>query len=210
MMSSRTVVMIVFLAWNGLALCQEKKKDSYEDLLSRVKKQDADADFTALRMTYAQTPDYDPYKDYSDTREKIRSAIKDKDFENAMKRLEGIQRNNFVAIWSHSLAAIANKGLENEEQAKFHAYVGNGLLESIKNSGDGKSPETAYVVINTDEQYVFMASLGIRSTQQSLIEKDGHRYDVHDGTDREGQEVVVYFNIDLPMKWLSEALQEKK
>ena len=80
----------------------------------------------------------------------------------------------------------------------------DGLVRSILNSGDGHTPESAFIVIGVNEEYALLALLGYSVTKQS-IGRFGHsdfeRLELKrpegDGTD------IVFFNIDRPLGWLA-------
>jgi hypothetical protein len=48
-------------------------------------------------------------------------------------------------------AQIAYQETGNAERAQFHKFMADGLLNSIKSSVDGKSPQTAFEVISINE-----------------------------------------------------------
>jgi len=76
-------------------------------------------------------------------------------------------------------------------------------------SGDGKSIESAYVVIATDEEYALFNVLGLRGVSQALVNDKDHNYDRMDAVDRKtNQTTTFYFNIDIPFKWLSKSLKK--
>lgn len=66
--------------------------------------------------------------------------------------------------------------------------------------GDGKSAKTAWVVINTHEEYSMLRAFGLRPAGQALIHQDGHSYDQMKATEQDGTEQTFYFNVDIPMK----------
>ena len=83
-----------------------------------------------------------------------------------------------------------------------------GLLDSIRKSGDGKTSDAAFVVISTDEEYVLLNFLGLRATGQALINEKGHSYDKMTAVDPKTNETVVYyFNIDKRFNWLENSLK---
>jgi hypothetical protein len=166
-------------------------------------------DFTALRMAYTKTKDYNPYGDDRETRDKMHIAMGKKEYQKAVEHAEKLLSKNFVNIGAHRIAAIAHAELKNDAQSKLHAYVRDGLIQSIKKSGDGKSPNTAFVVIDTSEEYAVMDSLGVKPMRQSLIGEKGHKYDRQDGEDAKDQRVTLYFNIDRPFQWLADTFKKK-
>jgi hypothetical protein len=50
---------------------QNSPRTSYSDLLARVKKGDSTIDFKELRLSYADTSEYNPYGNDRDTRQKM-------------------------------------------------------------------------------------------------------------------------------------------
>jgi hypothetical protein len=189
---------------------QERSKPSYKDLLERVKKSDPKVDFTALRMVFTETDAYKPYDFERGDRDAMRAALRKKDYAKALKQAEKCLQKNYLDIEAHSVAWRACKELKNQEKAKCHRYVRDGLLQSIQKSGDGKSPKTAFVVICTDEEYAVLDALGIKVSLQALIKDQGHNYDRTDGvSEKTGKDVTQFFNIDRPFKWLEESLSPR-
>jgi hypothetical protein len=85
-----------------------------------------------------------------------------------------------------------------------------GLIDSILKSGDGLRPETAFKVITVDEEYILLGFLGLKCEGQALLKIEGHAYDrleVKHG--RTGRKKVLFFNVDIPMKWIRKTLQKE-
>ena len=187
---------------------QPAAKDSYETLLERVKKQDPTVNFTALRLAYTETKQYSPYGGDRDSRDAMLAAVREEDNEKALALSEKILADNYLDVYAHVGAFAANKHLGRAEKSDYHKYVYENLLKSIKDSGDGKSMETAFVVISTDEEYVLFNYLGLRPAGQALIEAKGHAYDRMTALDpKTNQRSTYYFNIDKPFKWLANSLK---
>lgn len=207
---------LVFSAAVGVAPAQDlpKKssrdppKSSYQVLLERVKKSDATVDFKELRLAYTQTSDYSPYGGDQETRQKMFTALNAKDYESAVRSAETMLTKNFVEINAHFVAYVANRELGHADKATFHKFVFDGLVKSITASGDGKTAETAFVVISTDEEYTLFNVLGLRPAGQALITQNGHSFDRMKVSNPKTNETVVYFfNIDKPFNWLGQSLK---
>ena len=57
------------------------------------------------------------------------------------------------------------------------------------------------MVINVHEEYVVLRYLGFQPSEQSLVHKDGHSYDVMKVKNaQDGTEQTFYFNVDIPFK----------
>jgi hypothetical protein len=188
---------------------QDSPQPSYAALLERVKKSEATVDFKELRLAYTETPDYSPYGGDRDTRQKMFAALEAKEFDQAVESAEKILAKNFVEINAHFVAYVANRESGHAEKATFHKFMFDGLVKSITGSGDGKTFETAFVVISTDEEYTLFNVLGLRPTGQALVSQNGHSFDRMTANNLKTNETVVYFfNIDKPFNWLDQSLKK--
>ena len=182
-------------------------KDDYESLLARVKRGDQTVDFKALRFAYTETKAYNPYGGDREARKAMFAALNSKEFDKVLAQAEKILDQNYVDISAHFCAFVAHKELQHAEQAALHKFIVDGLLKSITSSGDGKTAATAFVVISTDEEYVFFNFAGLRPTQQALVNENGHAYDKMTAVNPEtNQPVTYFFNIDKPFNWLARSL----
>lgn len=192
-------LILAFLCLSISIFSQQESKPTYESLLEKVKKSDPAADFTALRLAYADDPPKDSKRADSDTSKAMFSANRSRKYDQAIESAEKVLKGKFVDINAHLILATAYKEKKAPEKEKFHRYVAEGLIKSILKSGDGKSQETAYVVISTDEEYVILRVYGLMPDSQSLQEANGHHYDMLDAVDpKTNRKVTLYFNIDRP------------
>lgn len=206
-----------FLALVGLLLLQlavtaqaPAKRESYDALLERVKKQDQTVSFFDLRMAYTETKAYAPYGGDKEARKAMFAALNAKQYELSVAASEKVLEANYLDLNAHFAAYVSHRELGHAEKSNFHKYVFQGLLKSINDSGDGKTMETAFVVISVDEEYVWFNYMGLRMANQSLVEDKGHHYDKMTATDpKTGQPVSFYFNIDKPWNWLGGSLKSK-
>ncbi len=183
-------------------LCQERKTQSeYAALLARVKNADVTVDFKQLRFTYMESPERHRAKDTRGTESDMLKAFGQKDYKKAIANADAVLEQQYVNMDAHFVEYLARRELHEEEKSKFHEAIFRGLIKSIFDSGDGKSTNTAYVVVSTEEEYMVLKVLGLRLGNQRLNQEGGHRYDVLQATDRESNATVtVYFNVDIPFK----------
>lgn len=187
----------------------DSSDDIYAALLEQVKQADPNFDFTALRMAYAGSEDYDPYSfSAMATKKTMYAALDDKDYETALELANQMLETNYISPDAHVAALYACEGLGQAQEAEFHRYVLKGLIASIMSSGDGKSEETAYVVVLIDEEYLLLDVLGIEHSGQQLAEKDGHMFDMFEGMEKKtNTPVTLYFNVDIPLRWMQDSMQ---
>lgn len=174
---------------------EKQTSESYETLLEKVKKGDLTIDFAALRIAYTKTKDFSGYGGLD--RRAAFGAMEQKDFPKALRLAEEQLAKNFVDLNAHYVAFIANRETGKAEKAEWHRTLFLKLIESIEKSGDGKTPETAYIVISTNEEYVLLNYQGYQPAGQALMRINGHTYDKLSVLNPKTKEKAeVYFQID--------------
>ena len=183
-------------------------QQEYKTLLERVKKSDASVDFARLRKLQTQVDSYEPYG--ADVEDHPLALVADGNLEGARLLAKQILAVSYLDMEAHTAAARVAEKQGDKAAAAHHRYVMDGILNSILKSGDGKTPETAYVVIAISEEYALMAHLGFQVAGQSLLNDDaGHSYDLLRGVNPETKATrELYFNIDAMMGALGEELSE--
>jgi hypothetical protein len=190
---------------------KNKHDSKYFELIKALQKEPDKFDYQLLRQVYPKTSFYDPYSSESGViKRDMFAAFENRDYENGAKQAKKILDKNYLDMDAHmAMSRFYGKDAENEK-ADFHIKVMSRLLQTIKESGDGTSMETAFKVLSTEEEYFITAYLGGRAASQALKGDDEHRYDVltmESGPDN--KEENVYFNIDIPFGWLQKKMQKE-
>jgi hypothetical protein len=170
----------------------------YDALLAEAKKGEGAADYKALRFAFFETPAYNPLAGMIVQRN-LWGVLNQGNYAEAAKQAESVLEKNYVDVNAHMVAYVAHRELKDEEKSKLHRRWADGLLESIKSGGDGKSPDTAWHVISISEEYAVLRSLNLRPAGQSLVNANGHAYDAMKTVDPQSNaEVTYFFNVDKP------------
>jgi hypothetical protein len=184
----------------------------YDELLARLKGGDTSIDFAALREAYATSPRYDPYPtDASRLKTSLFDAFAAKDCPRATDIAAKILDANYVNIDAHLIAGRCYGETGDAQRADFHQAIARGLLAAIAQTGDGESPETAFVVIAVDEELSFLRAQGYEVSDQALVNHAGRRIDRVEATDSDtGDAVVVFFDVERPLSWREREAGQKK
>lgn len=186
---------VILLALAGVAYAAGGP--SYADLLAKLKAGDTTIDYMVLRYAYAETDDYDGYGGApNDSRRSMIDAFNARDCVAALKHANAILDVFYLDIDTHYVAGRCYGETLDIAKSGFHRAVANGLEQSILASGDGKTPETAFVVVLIDEEYYILRSKNLKMGGQSLVTSGGHAYDLMTATDEKGNKVSLYFQID--------------
>jgi len=199
-----SLICILLSATPFLSSAQDKPKSAsnYQTLVERVKKGDQTVNFRELRLAYSESSDFTSGPDTTDQKKAMRQALNNKDFAKAIQNADTVLVSNFVDMDAHFVEYVAYRELKNPERADFHKFVLQNLLKSITASGDGKTPETAFEVIDVDEEYLLLRFMGLGlPKKQSYMHKNGHYYDALTlNNPASTEERVIYFNVDIPAK----------
>ena len=198
------LVLISFLANAG------EIRLRYDLLLEKVKAGDPAVDFGALRLAYAESPQFKPFdKDRSELKNAMFAAMAGNDYAAVVAIAEKVMTDNYVDVDAHLVASREYARIGNNEKADYHQAVARALLKSIQDSGDGRTPETAYKVISVDEEYALISSLKLSRGKQDQQRLDGHDYDRIAVTEKDGDKAYdLYFNIDIPYAWLRKSFMK--
>ena len=176
---------------------EKPKMYDYAQLLERVKNLDQTVDFTELRMAFTETGSYDPYGPSSSLLRQMYNAFGDQKFQQAIELAEKALEKDYVCPDAHKVASLSYKSLGNEKKSEYHRVIAEKLFDSIRKSGDGKSMETAMVVITTGEEYFVLREMGLNVTGQALMRKDKHSFDRLTAVSPTAKEPLeFYFQID--------------
>ncbi|MEJ2306832.1 MAG: DUF4919 domain-containing protein [candidate division WOR-3 bacterium] len=182
---------------------------NYYSLLDSIKNGKSE-DFFTLRMAYTKTKIYDPYDNKIDgLRKQIEFNIEEKNFNKALKIAKEILGKRYIDIRTHLYCSNIYSQIGDSVKSNYHNGIYNGLLNSIYFSGDGKSPKTAFIVIEISEEYDLLNWLNLTQSEQYLTIKDGYSFDIIKAFN-ENRETELFFNIVLALKRFSEEMNLHK
>ncbi|HXP75499.1 MAG TPA: DUF4919 domain-containing protein [Stellaceae bacterium] len=199
-MRARAVVVFAaalsLLVYCGTGVAQSPAP-TYEQMVAHAKTGEPGVDYQALRFAYAAKPDFNPYGlTGASHRDAMFKAYQAGDCATAVKEAVQLLDVNFVNMDGHIVSDMCYSRLgKDAERTREHA-IAAGLIHSIMDSGDGKTQQTAYVVISVDEEYSILRVLGLKPGRQSLVQGDGHKFDQLDATKPDGQTQSLFFNVD--------------
>lgn len=180
----------------------------YPELLRRFEA--ADTTMTVEQNYYfyygtATRPDYNPYRfsNYDELKEALSGdSIPEEGWRKAAQIIEKELESDPTNLRFHIYKQIVYSNLYGKEsQETLDAYVQVMMLFSaIMSTGDGKTPETAFHVISTTDEYGMMDMLGLSLKSQSLVERHGRSYDLMEFQENKYGLVSLYFDVTVCME----------
>jgi hypothetical protein len=192
MTNVRTAILAAALlfapVWATPGLADQAGDDAYLALVAAAKHTPGKVDYTALRSAYAASSFYK--KRDSDPDALFREG-ESAPPEQALQFSDA----NFPIVESQVVAmSFVPRG---GDEFNMHLRTAQSLVKALLASGDGRSPATAYHVLATSEEFGVVAQEAKMTTikSQAVSTVGGHAYDLFQGTDTQGREVAVWFDI---------------
>lgn len=184
----------------------------YRDLVQRLKAGDRTVDFTEFRMAFVNSPEFRGPD--SQLLDRAKAALAAHRYEELLSVAEKMLDENYADVRAHFDAHRAHKELGHRDEAAYHQFIYEGLLDSIEKSGDDKSHETAYVVISMNEVLLPVFRDQIKKETRFevyLLDQGAHDWCTFEGVDAHtDQRFVLFFNVDIPVNRIKDTLTKKK
>lgn len=134
------------------------------------------------------------------------------DYKTAIPLGKKILEENPINIKIIFKMLVCYYALEQLDTARLYGIQYYGFLNAIYNSGDGKSIETAWVVISVPDEYEILADMELENTGQALVYGDQGACD-RISIDEKNQKYdplikKVFFNVSLPFESMSNDFNE--
>ena len=171
---------------------------TYARMLRDAKANPGQTNWTALRSAYAASNAYDPAVGNGLAMHAIRLAERDGDYAGAAKLSRDALAQNWMNLPAHLSAATAARMLGDHDSSTREMTIIRGLSATIVAGHDGTSPQTAFPVLATVEEYIIAGASHHLVQGQALRRIDGEWYDILDVTRPPDTTVKkMYFLIDL-------------
>lgn len=155
---------------------KKETKDSnsvyfFPTLLERLSKNDSNLDINAYYYIYygsTYTEQYNPYGT-SNLEDSFLTIYNKGEYRNAIPIGLKVLEENPINLKITFKVMVCYHALDILDSSHTYARKYYSFIDVIYKSGDGKSSESAYVVIEVDDEYQVLADLGLESTGQALL-----------------------------------------
>ncbi len=173
---------------------------AYLSLVAKSQENPTTTDWTELRHIYADSSFYKPDSEmllWPALMAAGDKAVKTPSPENdAAYKLLLTQQYGFFMSHFHALGMCQRSAPAFVDCAKEKAAV-KGLLASVAKSGDGKTPATAYQIIDIEEARLLIQEVyKLKQAQHAVVHDQRHTLDVVEYKDADGKPAKLYFNLD--------------
>jgi hypothetical protein len=174
---------------------------AYDALVSRLRSGDTLVDYTAARMAYTKTPQYQPYPVRWEGNRAMFEALERRKYAEVRRLSDSILTTNYVDADAHLGAMAAAFSLGDSARGQFHGAVYRGLIHSI-GARSGRTLDSAIVVIALQEEYALLRSRGLERTTVVMLQCRRSLCDQMEVIHRTSRtKSTLYFDIAIPQAW---------
>ncbi len=143
----------------------------YPTLLARYEKNDTTLttnQYKHLYYGFTRQPTYLPYEK-DEKQKEFNQLINEKAYEKAIVLgKEGLKRTPFNMNYIFGLY-YAYENLQKTAEARRWLFKFEHLFDVLQQSGNGKTPATAFVVIAVGDEQIYLETLGLRTQSRDVI-----------------------------------------
>lgn len=147
-------------------------------------------DFDELRWSYGDRDDFGLVCEQDRPLEEAFDALEAQEWQRILELSDPWLAQCLVDVDLHLLRAIALGELGRSSESRQQLRWRDGLVESVLRTGDGKTPETAWVVISVGEEYSMLRALGMQVKSQALTREHLDKIEA----ERDGKVYTLYFD----------------
>lgn len=179
----------------------------YQALLRRIWADDTTLELRHYKRLYYGNVFQDYYHPYgaSDAKKEFSEIYSEKKYEEAIAKGKEVLFENPVDIEVTLKMIYSYLELKDTTSAKLYGHKYFGFLDVIYGSGDGQTPQTAFVVISVDDEYRIVGDLMLNVKRQILVDDcDLLMFErKNQGKFRRKKIKQLYFNVQMPLMSLS-------
>lgn len=164
------------------ALVAQRKafQATYDELTAKAASGDKSIDFTTMRAAYPFTKQWDGFsRSIAPLLDQANAAAKGKDCATALEKTDEVLKIDYTVIDAHRVRKDCLKG----DAARLEGRIADGLLDSLKHGGNGKSEQTAYPVMSLHEETDILHDkhIVLKTRDTEVRGSNGRFYDVVHG-----------------------------
>jgi len=179
--------------------------DAYSKQVRQLESGDTNIDYRAFRESFLDSEQFkiaaNQMTELDKLRKEMHELMAQSSYAEIVKIAKKILSVDYTDMEAHKILQQSYKALGDAAGQKKYHDIEFGLLNSIVKNGDGKTPETAWPVIQITEEYFILNMLGAKLLKQS-IDNHGGVFDRMDVETDQGKK-TYYFEISKVFKGYS-------
>jgi len=196
------LILLLFCVHNSvgqhnLEIIVPDTNDEYSDFVKNLESGHTDIDYLKFRESFLDSEQFEKAqaqsKKFDSLEEAMYKRMNERDYDGVIETTTKMLNIDYTSMLAHKILRQTYEILDYPEKAEKYKSIQFGLLKSIVQNGDGKSCETAWPVIQVEEEYFILDMLGADLIEQSLDNSAG----ICDKmvVEVEGEKETYYFDV---------------
>ena len=184
--------------------------DKYSNYVKQLEDGKIDIDYVDFRNSFLESKQYSKKStNYDSLKKQVYAEIKSKNYNNVVKLTKAMLSIDYTSLFAHKYLQQTYKILGDTTNRNKYHDIEFGLLYSITKSGDGKTCETGWHVIQIEEEYFILNMLGADLQKQSISNGGKNTCDKMVVKTEEGEIKTYYFEANKVFKMESKLFDKK-
>lgn len=168
--------------------------DKYTNYVKQLESGKTDIDYVDFRNSFLESQQFsNKSMKYDSLKKQVYAEIKSKNYNNVIKLTKAMLSIDYTSLFAHKYLQQTYKIIGDTINKKKYHDIEFGLLYSITRSGDGKSCETGWHVIQIEEEYFILNMVGADLQSQSISSGGKNTCDKMEVKTEEGETKTYYF-----------------
>ncbi|MQP53715.1 MULTISPECIES: DUF4919 domain-containing protein [unclassified Flavobacterium] len=172
--------------------------DNYSKSVKILENGNIDIDYKSFRESFIESEQFkiasEKNTEFRELTIAMYKLMSESEFDSVISYTKKMLSIDYTNMTAHKILRQTYKIVGDTINAEKYKTIQFGLLKSIVNSGDGKSCESGWSVIQVSEEYFILDMLGVELNNQS-IDNNGGICDRMEVTDENGEKKTYYFEI---------------
>src|SRR6185369_12387565 len=152
-----------------------KYNDKYTEFIKKLESGQTDINYREFRESFIESEQFKSAKtvSFDSLKKELYANIAKKDYQAIIVVAKQMLSIDYTSMRAHKALQQTYKVLGDTVNRKKYHDIEFGLLNSIVKSGDGKTCETGWPVVQVSEEYFILDMLRAEMNKQSLVDKNG-------------------------------------
>jgi hypothetical protein len=169
--------------------------DKYSDYVQKLESGATNIDYKSFRFSFIESKQFILAHEQLSILDSLKRDMYDQmsksDYQKIIKVTKEMLSIDYTSLIAHKILRQTYRIIGDSINAKKYKAIQFGLLRSITDNGNGKSCETAWQVIQIEEEYFILNMLDAKLLKQSICNKKGF-YDKLEVNTDEGNKTYYF------------------
>lgn len=151
--------------------------DKYSTYMQMLENGETDIDYQDFRFSFLESEQFviasKKSAEFAELTKRMYAEMEKSNYEEVISITKQMLSIDYTSMLAHKILRQTYEILEDTETAQKYKAIQFGLLRSIIDTGDGKTCETAWKVIQISEEYFILNMLDAKVLMQSIYNKKG-------------------------------------